>query len=92
MLDTIKLALRVSGSAYDAEIQRLIYAALADLGISDIDSDLLTYNSDDPLIVQAVATYCRMNFGSPHDYDKLAASYREQKKQMSTNNLYTLWE
>ena len=91
MLEKVKLAMRISTAAFDEEITALIAAGLADLGISDIDKDLLTEDNDDPLILRAVITYCRMNFGSPADYDRLKISYREQKAQLNTNSDYTDW-
>lgn len=87
MLTAVKLALRISTTAYDDEIQALIDAAYADLGISGIDTTILV---NDPLVVQAVKTYVRMSFGSPADYDRLKRSYDEQKAQMQTASGYGL--
>ena len=89
MLEAVKLAMRISTSVYDAEIQSLIDAAKADLfRTADIDSDI---EEDDPLLKRAVITYCRLHFGSPNDYDKLEMSYREQKAQLATSSEYTDW-
>ena len=87
MLTAVKLALRISTNAYDDEIQDLIDAAYADLGIAGIDADTL---ATDALVVQAVKTYVRMSFGSPSDYDRLKRSYDEQKAQMQTATGYGL--
>lgn len=87
MLSAVKLALRISTNAYDDEIQALIQAAYADLGIVGIDANAL---EQDPLVVQAVKTYVRMSFGSPSDYDRLKRSYDEQKAQMQTATGYGL--
>lgn len=87
MLTAVKLALRISTNAYDDEIQALIDAAYADLGIAGIDTTIL---ESDPLVVQAVKTYVRMSFGSPADYDRLKRSYDEQKAQMQTASGYGL--
>lgn len=83
MLAKVKLALRLTTSAYDAEITDLISAALADLGLVGIEID-----QADALIIRAVVTYCRAHFGSPHDYDKLKACYDEQKAQLLTATGY----
>ena len=88
MLDKVKTAMRITATAYDSEIEALIDAALADLGVSDIDPDLLTAETTDALITRAVITYCRMHFGSPDDYDRLRASYWEQKAQLTTSSAY----
>lgn len=78
MIERVKLALRLSTDAYDVDVQGLIDAAYADLGIAGV------YNASegDPIIDRAVITYCRLNFGSPSDYDRLKASYDEQKAQL----------
>ena len=82
MLNTVKNALRLRTNIYDSAITALISAALADLGITDIDKNLLVSTTTDALIIQAVITYCRCHFGSPDDYERLKASYDEQKAQL----------
>ena len=81
MLDKVKLALRITTDAFDSEITDLIGAACADLGIVGVDA---THDTADPLLIRAIITYCRVNFGSPDDYDRLKASYDEQKAQLIT--------
>ena len=85
MLALVKLAMRLTTTAYDSEITRLINAACLDLGIVDIQ---VTSSTTDPLLQQAVCTYCRMHFGTPEDYDRLKASYDEQKAQLMTAKGY----
>lgn len=85
MLEACKLALGITASAYDAEIQDLIDAALLDLKIAGVNS-ALTY---DKLILQAVKTYVRAHFRSPADYERLKASYDEQKAQLMVARNYT---
>lgn len=87
MLDKIKLALRITTAAFDTEIEDLIAAALADLGLAGIAN----LDETDPLILRAVTTYCRANFGSPDDYDRLKAAYDEQKAQLQVATGYTDW-
>lgn len=87
MLTAVKLALRITTTAYDTEIQALINAAMADLNIVGIDTTTLAENA---LVIQAVKTYVRMNFGSPSDYDRLKRSYDEQKAQMQSATGYGL--
>jgi hypothetical protein len=77
--------MRLTTTAYDAEITRLINAAIGDLGIVDITA---TATTEDALLQQAIITYCRMNFGTPEDYDRLKASYDEQKAQLMTAKGY----
>jgi len=77
MLKRVKTALRVSTTALDGEILDLIAAARADLRLVGVDA-----SGDDPLIIRAVITYCRCHFSSPADYDRMKASYDEQKGQL----------
>ena len=73
--------------AFDTEITDLIDAAQADLKIAGIS----IIDEQDPLLIRAVITYCRANFGQPDDYDRLKASYDEQKAQLQTATGYTDW-
>ena len=45
----------------------------------------------EPLIIRAVTTYCRANFGQPEDYERMKAAYDEQKAQLRTATGYTDW-
>ena len=88
MLNKVKMALRLTVNDYDDELIEMIFAALADLGISDINSALLISASTDALIAMAVITYCRLHFGTPNDYDRLERAYKEQKAQLITATGY----
>lgn len=85
MLDKVKLALRLTTDAYDEEIQQLIDAAVADLGIAGIGANFMR---KDALIIRAVITYCRVHFGSPDDFERVKASYDEQKAQLQCASGY----
>lgn len=87
LLDNVKVALRITTTAYDAEITSLINAAEADLGIAGV----VLPDELDAICERAIITYCRVNFGSPADYDRMKASYDEQKAQLSTATGYTDW-
>lgn len=93
LLDKVKVACRVTTTVYDDELTDLIGAAFADLGIPDINPDLLTETDTLPLIQRAVITYCKMNFGylEVEQYQKFKASYDEQKAQLLMNSTYTEW-
>lgn len=81
MLDAVKKACRVTAAAYDDELTDLIAAAKADLTLAGVEQGRAN-DETDPLIRRAVKTFCRMNFGAPENYDKLKASYDEQKAQL----------
>ena len=77
MLAQIKTALRLTTNAYDIEINGLKDAAILDLKLAGVMTE-----SMDALIQRAVITYCRMNFGTPENYEQLKRSYDEQKAQL----------
>lgn len=87
LLDSVKMALRISTNAYDAELTELSAAALADMGIAGV----VVPSTLDEIVTRAVITYCKANFGLPDDYDRLKRSYDEQKAQLVTATGYTDW-
>lgn len=100
MLSEIKLALGKAKNDYDAELARLALAAVADLGIVNVEAAGVTFafsqdgsvtdssTITDQILIRAIITYVRMNFKSPDDYDKLKRSYDEQKAQLITATGY----
>lgn len=87
MLEKVKMALRITTTAYDAELTDLIESAKLDLSIAGV----VLPPTIDALVTKAVITYCKMSFGIPEDYDRLKASYDEQKAQLATATGYTEW-
>lgn len=87
LIQSAKQARRMSTGAFDDEVERLLNAALLDLGVAGVDVP----SSLDPLVTTAAITYFLMHFGEPDNYDKLKASYDEQKAQLSTCTGYTTW-
>lgn len=88
MLEAVKLAMRpaIKTDAYDEEIKDLIDAAKADLKRVGIVGD-----ESDPLIRQAIKTYCRLHFGSPADAEKLERSYNVQVGSLMGSGKYRDW-
>lgn len=84
LLTKAKIALRITAAAYDSELTDLINAAALDLGIAGVDVPTET----DALINTAVITYVKCHFGMPENYDKLKASYDEQKAQLKVATGY----
>lgn len=95
LLDKVKVACRVTSTAYDDELTDLISAAFADIGIADVKASLLVEDNILPLVQRAVITYCKLNFGfvqlEEHQYNRLKESYDEQKAQMLMSSGYTNW-
>lgn len=87
LIDKVKLALRITTDAFDCELDHLIAAAQFDLGVAGVNIPA----AYDPLVGQAIITYCKMNFGQPDEYDRLKRSYDEQKAQLMTCTGYTEW-
>jgi len=87
MLDKVKLALRITTDAFDDELNDLIEAGYADLGVAGVTNVADT----DYLIIRAVITYCKLNFGEQDAkiIDRLKQSYDEQKSQLSMDNGHT---
>lgn len=105
MLNETRMALRISTTAYDAELISLIRAGYRDLQLAGIEfSGGVDFETDaqsgaiidgstleDELAIRAIITYVRMHFGSPPDYDRVQASYETQKAQMMHATGYTDW-
>ena len=86
MLNAVKLALAITVTDFDNEIQDLIDAAQYDLMTNGV---AVMEHQTDPLVLQAVKTYCRAHFHSPADYDRLLASYEAQKGHLMQCTGYT---
>ena len=87
MLEKVKMALRITTNAYNDELNDLISAAQTDLGIAGVTLP----ETLDAICQRAIITYCKLHFGEPDDYDRLKASYDEQKAQLSMATGYTTW-
>lgn len=90
ILAKVKVALRIVTDDFDDEITDLINACLLDLGIAGVTEN----DTTNALLIRAVITYCRANFGDANgveQYDRLKASYDEQKAQMQMATGYTDW-
>jgi len=82
-----KMARRIKTDAYDQQISDLLDAAALDLGVAGV-----VIPAEQGLLVQtAKITYFLMHFGEPANYDRLKASYDEQKAQLASCTGYTNW-
>lgn len=87
MLEKVKLALRIKSNSLDLDIQDLIESAKADLNISGVKN----LDEEDPLIIQAVKTYCKANFGLDNkDSEKYQKSYDMLKQHLSLCGEYNV--
>ncbi len=87
LIYSAKMAARITTDFYDVEVERLLNAAMLDMGVAGV----VIPSEVDDLVSQAAITYFLMNFGQPDNYDRLKASYDEQKAQLSMKTGYTTW-
>ena len=89
LLDKAKLALRLTVNNYDSDLTDLINAARIDLGIAGV----ILPAELDAICERAIISYVRIHFDRLADgeYDRLKASYDEQKAQLMTATGYTDW-
>lgn len=90
LLDRTKIALAVVDEAFDVEISDLINAAKLDLGLAGVTLP----QTLDALCERAIITYVKFHFAALTDgeYDRVKASYDEQKAQLMIATGYTTWE
>lgn len=87
LIYSAKMAARITTDYYDVEVERLLNAAMLDMGVAGV---VIPAEVDD-LVQQAAITYFLMHFGQSDNYDRLKRSYDEQKAQLSTKTGYTTW-
>lgn len=87
LIAAAKMAKRMTTNAYDTQVNSLLDAAMLDLGVAGVEVP----TEIDALVENAAITYFLMHFGDPDNYDRLKASYDEQKAQLVTCTGYTDW-
>ena len=87
LLEAAKLSARITTPAFDNQIMSLLNAAFIDMGIAGVE---IPEKCDD-IVRLAAITFFMLHFGEPDDYDRLKASYDEQKGQLATATGYTDW-
>ena len=97
LLDKVKLALRVSASAFDEEITDLIAAAKADLrlvgvNVSEDEEGSPEQKAGDPLIERAVILYAKAEFGYNSDGERYRKAYDYLKCALSLAGDYNAVE
>lgn len=84
MLNKVKLALRITNSAYDSEIKDLINACKKELELAGIAPSNIT--NTDEMIIQAVINYCKAYFGYDNaDAERYIKSYESLKAFLCLN-------
>lgn len=89
MLGRVKNVLGITDPEFDDEIQDLIDAAKADMGIAGITRAEIT---EDPLIRRGILLYCKTHFHEgTDDSERLAKAYDALKGQLMHATGYTDW-
>lgn len=90
LLDKVKLAIPLNTDAYNSDLQDLIDAAKLDLQKT---AGVQLPPTLDALCERAIITYAKMHFISMTDseYERMKASYDEQKAQLMMATGYTNW-
>lgn len=96
MLAKLRMAMRIPTGVFDDELQDLIMAAKNDLRVAGVMcNDILdeSVEVEDPLVRQAVITYCKLHWpGFSSQHDALKKIYDEQKAQLGMDTGHTVWE
>lgn len=89
MLDKVKLALRVSNSAFDDEITGLIEAAKIDLR----NGGVLKTDPADALVERAIILYAKANYGMANpDSVKYDEAYHNLRQKLSLSGRHNVLE
>lgn len=90
LLSKAKLTLRITTTAFDDEITDIIKAGYQDMVTRGVivDESESTIN---PLVLRALMTYVRCQFGEPENPERLTESYRNQLGQLMTTTGFTDW-
>lgn len=87
-LTSVRRYMRLTTTAHDSELSDLINAARADLVLGGVDRSKAEDEAD-PLILRAVATYVKAEFGIDNpDAEKYRASYKEQRNGLTLSDAY----
>jgi hypothetical protein len=79
MLELLKLSMRITTNAFDAELLALISACKADLEIAGIT----VTDNDDVLIQRAVVLYVKGYFGFNEESEKYIKAYEFHKTALA---------
>ena len=90
MLERVKVANRITTTAYDAELTDMIEEACADLKLKGITG--ASAAEGDPNIRRAIVLYCSIHHGQRDDRDILQKSYDNLKGTLGMSSGYTDWE
>lgn len=89
MLDKVKLALRVSNTVFDDEINDLIDAAKIDLDLGGVSNEALL--EADALIQRAIIIYAKGNFGMANpDSEKYGEAFENVRMKLALSGKHNV--
>lgn len=92
MLELVKTALRISGTAFDAELSMLIAACMAELEAMNVLVGLDESGAPtSPMVKSAVVAFVKWRFGNHDDKDEWRDIYHIMLAQLKTMTGYTNW-
>lgn len=87
-LTSIRQYMRLTSTIHDSELEDLVNAARADLVLGGV-LPAKAEDEQDPLIMRAVATYVKAEFGLDNDdSEKYRTSYKEQRNGLALSDSY----
>ena len=87
-LDKVRLYVRLTTQTFDSELSDLINAARADMVLGGV-LEARAADESDPLVLRAVATYVKAEFGLDNaDSEKYRAAYNELKTRLMLADAY----
>lgn len=88
LLEDVKLALRITSSAFDNEVEDLIKAARQDLILSGVSQNK-AQDENDPLIKRAITVYCKAHFGYDNpEAERFQRAYDMLKAHLTLSQEY----
>ena len=83
LIEKVKLSARISGDAFDDDVQDMIESAREELIQAGVSREKAN-SDDDPLIIRALKIYTKANFGidSPNAY-RFQSSFNSLKRHLS---------
>lgn len=92
MLQLVKLALRISTTAYDTELNMLIASCIQEMTHMNVIVDVDTSgNPTDAQVKAAIVAYCKWQFGNHEDKEQWEGIYHTKLAQLKTMTGYTDW-
>lgn len=92
MLAKVKLALRIVGDAFDAEINDLIAACIEEMEHLNVQIETDTQGvPTSPQVRTAIVAYCKWQFGDADHKEQFEAIYHTKLAQLKTMTDFTDW-